>query len=111
MGSTRPDGGDDPLDALFAVLADGRRRRVLQYLRSADGDAVSTDDLVDGVLERGGTTDGREVVQIKFRHATLPRLEEAGYIEHDTRSGAVRYREDPLLERALDLAAELEAET
>ena len=108
VSSPTPSDRDSRLDSMFSVLADERRRQVLQYFRSTGDDVASVENLVDYAVERGGSGSDRERVALRFHHATLPKLGDAGCIEYDARSDTVRYREDPLLERVLDLADEYE---
>jgi len=101
-------GGYDPFDAAFSTLADEHRRDVLRYFSQSGATVASVDDLVDHAVERDGTPRERDHVRLAFRHATLPRLAESGVVEYDERSGTVRYRADPTIERLLGLVVELE---
>jgi hypothetical protein len=87
-------------------LADPRRRRVVRFLRSADGQESSVEALIDRLGTRGEPPDDRETVAIDLRHAVLPKLLESGLIEYDERRDAVGYRGDPVLERILDVATD-----
>lgn len=66
------------------------------------------DELAEWVLEQRGPTADRETVRIRMHHSTLPKLADGGFIDYDARSGTVRYRERPDVERLLTLIAELE---
>lgn len=76
-------------DALFELLAAPGNRFVLTYLLRADNPTTYA-DLVDYVVERAAVP--ADTTAAKFRgrvaarlvHDTLPTLEDAGLIEHDT---------------------------
>lgn len=69
----------------FELMANGRRRHVLSYLRGETG-TVSVDDLASQVIARelleGGPVDP-ESVEATLRHVHLPKLDAAGLIEFD----------------------------
>ncbi|MFB6303161.1 MAG: ArsR/SmtB family transcription factor [Haloferacaceae archaeon] len=102
------DGGSDPerLDDLFAVLADERRRAVLHYFLLAEDDAASVGELADHAVERSDAIDSPDRLSVEFHHSTLPQLQDAGLVEYDRRSAAVRYRGGPLTEECLRLASD-----
>ncbi|WP_083864304.1 DUF7344 domain-containing protein [Haloferax prahovense] len=91
----------DRVGALCAVLAKERRRHILYALRDADDTAVTVEELVQLLAEQEGADDGGERIERCLYHVSLPTLADAGIIEHDRRSGCVRYRPTPLLERLL----------
>ncbi|QLG28551.1 hypothetical protein HUG10_13795 [Halorarum halophilum] len=93
-------------DTVFEVLADRDRRAALSYLRESEDDAVSFETLTTHVAERDADPDGRDRGQLAVRlhHATVPRLAGAGLVEYDARSGSIRYRGHPVVERCLDCA-------
>lgn len=95
-------------DDVFAVLADEHRRSILRHLQETDDGVATVDELVaDAVdLEAAAKT---ESVKALYYHATLPHLADSGYVEYDSRSQVVRYREHPLLNRVLRAATELRA--
>jgi len=80
---------------LFRMLANGRRRRVLWYLlerpRTTLGELA--DILVGWRASEGAVVgpDEHEAVLISLHHADLPLLEEAGLLEYDRETGAVRF--------------------
>ncbi|RDZ59388.1 hypothetical protein C5B91_09250 [Haloferax sp. Atlit-10N] len=97
----------DRLGELCGVIAKERRRHVLYYLRDVDETTVAVDRLVQSLVERAGDDD-RARVERCLHHVSLPKLVNAGVIEHDRRSGCVRYRPSPQLERLLEQVSELE---
>lgn len=94
-----------PIDELHAVLADPRRRRVLDVL--ATRESPSLDDLARAVAER--EANGRSVgaddpanvdrVRLTLHHCHLPRLAAAGIVYYDAERRRVIVRELPETER------------
>ncbi|AKU09096.1 hypothetical protein ABY42_10635 [Haloferax gibbonsii] len=97
---------------LCDVIAKQRRRHVLYFLRDADEATVSVERLVQHLVgrerERADDDDNARVEQ-RLYHVSLPKLVNAGVIEHDRRSGCVRYRPTRLLEQLLEQVSEIEA--
>ena len=77
--------GTEADGAAFELMANGRRRYVLSYLRGVTG-TVSVDDLTSQVIARelleGGPVDP-ESVEATLRHVHLPKLDSAGLVEYD----------------------------
>lgn len=96
----------DRLDALFAALADERRRRVLRYFHETTTDSASVTTLVDAVAERSDAP--REAVEATLHHNALPALADRGIVEYDPPDGAVRYCGSPAMNRILTAAVELD---
>ncbi len=96
----------DRLGVLCEVLANERRRHVLYALRDADEATVAVERLVQSLVERTGDETAR--VELHLHHVSLPKLVNAGVIEHDRRSGCVRYRPSPQLEQLLEQVSALE---
>lgn len=96
------------IDEAFELLADAERRYALYYLHSMDDDVASFAELADYVVARDADSvtdleDGDGTLE-RLHGNHLPKLEEAGVVEYDARSGDVRYHSSPLLERGLALA-------
>ena len=89
-------------DLLFELLAD-RRRHILHCLTDQPDGVAGFTDLVDAVVGHEPETDAedRETVRTSLYYVHLPKLTEAGVIDYDTRSEAVRYSQQPLLEDCL----------
>ena len=93
------DDGEVSVDGLFRMLADERRRRVLRYL--LERPRTTLEELSDVVLgwqaSAGGVVgpDVRENVVVSLHHSHLPLLEEAGLVEYDRETGAVRLPSHP----------------
>lgn len=82
-------------DALFAGLADGRRRRLLEYMSERSG-PVGLDDVAlhHSARERGTAADGEsaeaaEEVAVSLCHVHLPKLREGGVIAVDREAGTI----------------------
>lgn len=105
-----------PLDCLFEVLTDQRRRYVLYYLDEADDPVVTVAELADHLCtwEREwddrtaqSTDTHRENIRIALHHVHLPQMADRGLIEYDARSLTVRSRiENSLLDAVQDEADE-----
>jgi len=96
-----------PLDDVFDVLSDRRRRIVLHYLRDHEEEWVSTGTLADRVASwEVELYDPASVsvasIEIDLAHGHLPKLHESGLVERD--GSLVRYRGDDRVERFLDLS-------
>ncbi len=110
------------LNLVFELLSNSRRRYALYYLHEQPDGVASIESLTENViaLERsadltetdGTTTVGSDTdpdatesdVQMELQHIHLPKLEDAGLLEHDRRSETVRYWSQPSLEEWLEHA-------
>jgi hypothetical protein len=109
------DGGWEPLDVIFDVLTNHRRRFAFYYLQEQGG-VGDVDSLVNQVLswEQNQPIEvisGEEHDRVKaeFYHSHLPKLEESRLIEFDQRSETIRYADPPtILTRLLQLTKRLE---
>lgn len=97
-------GSADETDEAFDLLADRRRRAVLEYLEESDA-PVPLSDLADHVtLEERGKRRGalagcgdallgtRRRVRISLRHNHVPRLAEADAVDFDHEANTVSLR-------------------
>lgn len=97
------------IDLVFDLLADRRRRYALYVLSETDDGVATVEKVVEGVLrlerrsEATGPT-GPPEVHTALEHVHLPKLADAGVIEHDARSGTIRYRHQPSVEEWLEHA-------
>ncbi|WP_090310740.1 DUF7344 domain-containing protein [Natronorubrum texcoconense] len=111
-------GSTDETGRAFDLLADRRRRAVLEYLADRD-EPVSLGDLADHVtLAEQGQTRGtiagcgdallgtRRRVRISLRHHHVPKLAAADAVEFDPEANTVSVRET-----GTDLLARLETAT
>lgn len=99
----------DELDEMYSALSNRHNRAVCLYFRTTSTEVSSVDELVDFILERDERSEERIRVEVRLRIATLPNLEEAGFIDYDERSETVRYRGHETLESWLDCIAEEQA--
>ncbi|WP_134671233.1 DUF7344 domain-containing protein [Halorussus marinus] len=105
-------GESERLDAVFRALADHRRRWVCHYLARRDGPA-SVDELAE--LLAASTTEKRRAVltaaeiektRAELLQIHLPKLSEAGVLDHDTEASRVRFAADDDVEDVLGVASE-----
>lgn len=111
---TLPDGGTEglPLEEVFQILADRRRRYALYSLNARD-DPLSIAELARDVtaMERRASADDPpddhlERVTIDLHHVHLPRLHRAKLLEYDHRQGDVVPGDSfRAVEKYLELAA------
>lgn len=75
----------------YEAIADEDRRHIISTL--LDSELLATvDELTDAI---GAATTDSESLRLKLYHQHLPKLEDAGLIEYDWRSGDVVLSEDP----------------
>jgi len=80
---------------LFELLAQPGNRYTLAYLSRSDG-AVPYEDLVEYVVDEGGTPEGlstaefRNQVATRLVHSNLPKLDDAGLIDYDVSEKKIR---------------------
>ncbi|WP_137286425.1 DUF7344 domain-containing protein [Halorussus salinisoli] len=91
------------LDRTLVALSEERRRLVLQYFRNASDDVATMADLADYVANRTESSDF-EYVSVALHHKDVPKLEEAGLIEYDSRSETVRFVGSEFVYSLLDSA-------
>jgi len=90
---------DRPLDGVFELLSDERRRRAMYALAQSQTQTASLEwivnEVVDRELARGDVTGPlhRREVEIALVHNHLPRLDEAGLVGYDHEAGEVAKRE------------------
>ena len=97
----------DSLDACLTLVADRRRRRLLEHLRHNGNGEVQLDDLVDHLYEaEPAAADDRQMsrdqLAIQLFHIHLPKLADHGVVEHDHERGTIEYRPDEQIEAVLD---------
>ncbi|MEF8802484.1 MAG: hypothetical protein V5A56_15895 [Halolamina sp.] len=98
-------------DDLFSLLSNPRRRFILQYL-DRTGETIQLQDLATEVAawenetEPENLTDKqRKRVYVSLYQTHIPRLEEAGIVDHDGTTGEIR-----LIKRDDDLGQYLDAD-
>ncbi|WP_226479492.1 DUF7344 domain-containing protein [Natrinema amylolyticum] len=118
------------LDLVFDLLSNSRRRYVLYYLNDQPDGVATIENLAENVINLEEATtrsdadeestaglaagrdspDRRAEIQMELQHVHLPKLEDAGVLEHDRRSETVRYWSQPSLEEWLEHAHHKEFE-
>lgn len=98
---------DDRLDACLRLVADRRRRGVIQKLRSEATGESTIDDLTDRLHSSAlvSGNDGRperDELAIELAHVHLPKLADHDVIDYDRRDRTVRYQPDERIEAVLD---------
>ncbi|WP_247002598.1 DUF7344 domain-containing protein [Halosolutus gelatinilyticus] len=113
------DDGDDcslhelplSLDALLDILANHRRRALLEYLWNQPQNAGSFEEATEYAILEVGRKQGRQPnhddVQVELQHHHLPKMADAGIIDYDIRSQTIRYHENERLETAYDRVCDL----
>jgi DNA-binding transcriptional ArsR family regulator len=71
---------------VFALLSDGRRRRVLQFLE--DRERATVEDLADAIADGTGPYE-RSRLAGSLVHVHLPRLSDADVVDYDADAGVV----------------------
>ena len=83
------------------LVADKRRRTVLQELSGNDTTPVTVDQLVADLAGGEDPVEDRRPIALELRHSHLPRLADAGVIEYDASADTVRYHPHEGVERLL----------
>lgn len=92
------------LDSCFALLSDSRRRAVIRYFGERQTHAVDIDELTEYIY--ANTTDEaltHSDILTSLIHIHLPKLSNAGVLEHDPVRHTVTYRGSELMEDVLDV--------
>ncbi|ODR80886.1 hypothetical protein BG842_02510 [Haladaptatus sp. W1] len=110
--SQRADSSPSPnlsLDTIFDTLSHSYRRLILSYLSQTENDLATIDDLVTVISKHESETETRmqctqdDTVRVALQHNHLPKLDDAGVIEFDTRSETIRYWSHPKMEKYLSI--------
>jgi hypothetical protein len=95
------------LDACLGLVADRRRRRLIQQLRRSATGETTIDDLVDQlhgseqVAAEGWPRDRMELAT-QLHHTHLPKLSDFGVVNYDPGRGTVHYQPVEHVEAVLD---------
>lgn len=101
--SLTEDRSTETFSRLSAVLAGEERRRILDYLETWGKEQAEIENIAVYVAACDvESTLSEEEARQRLYHVDLPHLDDAGIIEFDRRSGTVRYRGDPHLEKEED---------
>lgn len=80
------------LNRLLKAVVDQRRRNVLYTLENRGDDVTPLDELADEITSQDTEFDETAKVRMTLHHKDLPKLDEFGLLEYDSRSGTIRYR-------------------
>ncbi|MFC6767293.1 DUF7344 domain-containing protein [Natrinema soli] len=95
----------DAVDTVMDLLANRRRRAVLQYLEEVDGSATLTELAVEIAAQEAGSEPNaisdhgaisardRRAVRISLHHTHIPKLAAAEAIDYDTATETVALRD------------------
>lgn len=97
------------LDTCLNVLASRPCRHIIRQLTEQPNDVAYYDELVDTYVSWVDEEVDRERVEIQCYHHHLPALQDAGLVEFDKKSGAVRYYPDEKVAALLDVVSQWEA--
>jgi hypothetical protein len=93
--SERPSDPELPLDTIFELLRNDRRRRVLEYLDENDGEATLSDlaeriaAIENDTTEQALSSQQRKRVYVGLYQCHLPKMDGAGVIDFDENRGDV----------------------
>lgn len=95
------------LDASLELIADQRRRRIIQHFRQNSTEELTVDELVDRLLSHESTdldsdSENRTALKIHLHHVDLPKLAEHGLIDYDPERAIVRYQSNDGIGQLLD---------
>ncbi|AEH38324.1 DUF7344 domain-containing protein [Halopiger xanaduensis] len=100
------------LDAHLDVLANERRRYLLEFLWDQPGRVGSfeaaTKHTIAQLGRKYGSQPNHDDIQVDLQQHHLPKLADAGIIEYDVRSQTIRYRSNDRLEEIYERIAEFE---
>ncbi len=109
VGGTSDSTEQATINEVLSMLANERRRHLLSFLTDRSGETVPVDVLADAVMEperpAPGPLSHRRRVQIDLHHVHLPKLADAGVIEHDPVESTVKYVGPDELAGLLDATA------
>lgn len=95
---------NDSLDDYLALIADYRRRAVIERLRDEVDGETTFDALLDHLARRHQQQ--REEFAAQLHHNHLPKLEAHDVVEYDSQQETVRYRPNESVEAVLDALPE-----
>ena len=110
--SQRDDSSSSPnlsLDTIFDILSHSHRRHLLSYLSQTEDDLATVADLVFFISKQESETETSiqrtqdDAVRVALQHNHLPKLDDVGVIEFDTRSETIQYCGHPKLEKYLSV--------
>ncbi|MFC4451678.1 DUF7344 domain-containing protein [Halorussus aquaticus] len=105
---------DEPeqIDRILKVLRNKERRKIVEHFANSDTDTASMEALADQLARLSVETDGSaesptDATRTQLHHVHLPKLEDHGVVEYDSRTGDVRYHSDERVESIVSSLADL----
>lgn len=100
------------LDVLLDVLASERRRALIAHLRDQPESTASFEAATRAVLKKIARKQGyqpnHDDIQSSLQHHHIPKLEDAGVVDYDSRTQTIRYHENERLETVYERVEEFE---
>lgn len=96
------------VDTCLKLLSSAECRHLLRQLVNQSDNVAYLDDLVDSYIEWTDVERVTEDVRIQCHHHHLPALADAGLVDFDEMSGAVRYYPNEKVETLLDVVNQWE---
>lgn len=102
----------DQIDRVLKLLRNKERRKIVEYFANSDADTASMEVLAAQLAGLAVETDGSvesstDATRTQLHHVHLPKLEDHGVVEYDTRTGDVRYHSDERVESIVASLADL----
>lgn len=99
------------LDAILDILANHRRRALLEFLieqpENTGSFEAATKHIVLRIGQKQGSQPNHDDIQVDLQHHHIPKLADAGVIDYDIRSQTIRYHENERLETAYERVRDL----
>jgi hypothetical protein len=106
---TKREGGELPLDDVFDLLRNQRRRGVLRYLRDQTDGTATLDTVAEHIAAKENdieieqlTSSQRKRVYIGLYQCHLPKMDELGVIEYDQSRGTIKLQDISQIEPFLE---------
>jgi hypothetical protein len=106
---TKREGGELPLDDVFDLLRNQRRRGVLRYLRDQTDGSATLDTVAEHIAAKENdieikqlTSSQRKRVYIGLYQCHLPKMDELGVIEYDQSRGTIELQDISQIEPFLE---------
>ncbi len=115
--SHREDSSSSPnlsLDTIFDILSHSYRRLILSSLSQSEDDLATVTDLVTVISKHESETETSmqraqdDTVRVALQYNHLPKLDDTGVIEFDTRIETIRYWSHPEVEKYLSVLDAME---
>lgn len=95
------------LDDCLTIIADRRRRKLIDHLRNNGNGQATIDDIVDRLdreklAPRTGRPPDRETLATELHHIHLPKLDDFGVVDYDCERGMIQYLPNNRLEAVQD---------